>query len=190
MSLTEKQAAFVQAYLIDPNGKKAAISAGYAAGSAEVTAAKLLRVPKVAAELNRRRVALQVQSGVTPEKVLAELAKLGFADIRQVIEWHAVERQLFDEKGEPADVPAVVVSIKDSDDMSGDAAAAIAEVSQSKDGAIKVKMHDKLGSLVRIGQHLGMFKAPAGADDPGKKEQAETYSKTAQKGTGWDGLLQ
>lgn len=190
MSLTEKQAAFVEAYLLDPNGKKAAIAAGYAVGSAEVTAAKLLRVPKVAAELKRRRKILQVQSGVTPEKVLAELARLGFADIRQVIEWHSIERALFTETGEPADVSGVVVSIKDSADMTADAAAAIAEVSQSKDGTIKVKMHDKLASLVRIGQHLGMFKAPTGVDEQGKKEQADSLSQTAQKGTAWDGLLQ
>lgn len=74
--------------------------------------------------------------------------------------------------------------------MTDDAAAAIAEVSQSKDGTIKVKMHDKLASLVRIGQHLGMFKPASGGEELGKKEQADSLSQTAQKGTAWDGLLQ
>lgn len=190
MSLTDKQAAFVEAYLLDPNGKKAAIAAGYAAGSAEVTAAKLLRVPKVAAELERRRKALSVKAGITPEMVLIELAKVGFGDIRQVIEWRSIERALFTETGEPADVAGVVVEIKDSADITAEAAATISEISQAKDGTIKVKMHDKLGALVRIGQHLGMFRAPATGEEPGKKEQAEGVSKTAHKGTSWDGLLQ
>lgn len=190
MSLTDKQAAFVDAYLLDPNGKKAAIAAGYAAGSAEVTAAKLLRHAKVAAELKKRRLALSVKAGITPEMVLSELAKVGFADIRQVLHWRSVNQTLFTDAGEPADVPGVVLEIKDSDDITAEAAATISEISQSKDGTIKVKMHDKLGALVRIGQHLGMFKQPTTGDEPGKKEQAEDLARTAHRGTGWDGLLQ
>ena len=34
---------------------------------------------------------------------------------------------------------------------------AVAEVSQSANGALRVKMHDKHGPLVSIGKHLGMF---------------------------------
>jgi phage terminase small subunit len=34
---------------------------------------------------------------------------------------------------------------------------AIAEVSQSPNGALRVKMHDKHAALVSIGKHLGMF---------------------------------
>ncbi len=34
---------------------------------------------------------------------------------------------------------------------------ATAEVSQSPNGALRVKMHDKHGPLVSIGKHLGMF---------------------------------
>jgi phage terminase small subunit len=34
---------------------------------------------------------------------------------------------------------------------------AVAEVSQSPNGALRVKMHDKHGPLVSIGKHLGMF---------------------------------
>ncbi|WP_448651758.1 hypothetical protein ACSHWC_28830 [Pseudomonas fluorescens] len=42
-------------------------------------------------------------------------------------------------------------------------AAAIAEVSQGRDG-LKVKLHDKKGALVDIGRHLGMFTAPGHAE--------------------------
>ena len=55
MSLTAKQAAFVAAYLVDTNGKKAAIKAGYSAAGAEVAASRLLRHPKVAAALKKAK---------------------------------------------------------------------------------------------------------------------------------------
>lgn len=189
MPLTEKQTRFIDAYLVDPNGKKAAVAAGYSPAGAEVTASKLLRHPKVAEELQRRRALLATRAGVTPEMVVAELAKVGFSDIRQVMAWRGVSTRLFDEKGEPVDVPEVVLDLKASEELTPEAAAAISEVSRSKDGTVKVKMHDKLGALVRIGQHLGMFKTAA-AEEPGKKEQVERQARTAERGTGWDGLLQ
>jgi hypothetical protein len=34
---------------------------------------------------------------------------------------------------------------------------AVAEVSQTASGTVRVKMHDKHGPLVSIGKHLGMF---------------------------------
>lgn len=55
MSLTPKQAAFVVAYLVDSNGKKAAIKAGYSKAGAEVAASRLLRHPKVAEALKKAR---------------------------------------------------------------------------------------------------------------------------------------
>lgn len=52
--LTPRQRLFALEYLKDLNGKQAAIRAGYSAHSAEVTASKLLRVPKVAAFVKNR----------------------------------------------------------------------------------------------------------------------------------------
>jgi len=62
MSLTPKQAAFVKAYLIDPNGKKAAIKAGYSKAGAEVAGSRLLRHPKVAEALKKAREPASDQS--------------------------------------------------------------------------------------------------------------------------------
>jgi phage terminase small subunit len=44
----------------------------------------------------------------------------------------------------------------DSAEIDDDTAAAIAEVSQTRDG-IRIKFHDKLGALEKIGKHLGML---------------------------------
>ena len=57
--------------------------------------------------------------------------------------------------GEPVLMPRV--TIVDADKISDEAAAAVAEVSQTVNGALRVKMHDKHAALVSIGKHLGMF---------------------------------
>lgn len=99
---------------------------------------------------------------VDKAKVLAELAKIGFADIRKIVSWRNDLTRSEDEEDD-GDVVRVVetvsnrVSLTDSDKIDDDTAAAVAEVSQGKDGILKVKMHDKLGALVAIGKHLKMF---------------------------------
>lgn len=54
MSLTNKQQAFVDEYLVDFNATQAAIRAGYSPNGVESTASKLLRNPKVAEAVKQR----------------------------------------------------------------------------------------------------------------------------------------
>jgi hypothetical protein len=49
------------------------------------------------------------------------------------------------------------VTIVDADKISDEAAAAVAEVSQTVNGALRVKLHDKHAALVSLGRHLGLF---------------------------------
>ena len=49
------------------------------------------------------------------------------------------------------------VLVLDSATLPPEVRLAVAEVSQSPNGALRVKMHDKHGPLVSIGKHLGMF---------------------------------
>jgi len=51
-SINDRQAKFVREYVIDHNGKQAAIRAGYSSRSAEVTASKLLSIAKVRAAVD------------------------------------------------------------------------------------------------------------------------------------------
>jgi phage terminase small subunit len=55
--LTARQRRFVAEYLIDLNATQAAIRAGFAPGSAKVTASRLLTNPNLAAEIERRQAA-------------------------------------------------------------------------------------------------------------------------------------
>lgn len=111
-----------------------------------------------------------VRAEITVEKVLRELAKIGFADIRKAVRWsgQAVDADGdVDETLEPqAHGGALkrsfqsaenIVQLIASDEIDEDTAAAISEVSQTAAG-LKVKLYDKRAALVDIGKHLGMFK--------------------------------
>jgi phage terminase small subunit len=72
-TLTPKQSEFVTQYLVDLNGKQAAIRAGYSAKTAEVQASKLLSLPKVAAEVARRQAERAKSVQVSQDYVLQRL---------------------------------------------------------------------------------------------------------------------
>jgi phage terminase small subunit len=118
--------------------------------AADASAAKLLAKPVVRARVDELIAVAAEKAGVTIDRVVAELARIGFADIRQVVSWG----------------PDGVL-VLDSTTLSDDAVAAIAEVSKTREG-MRVKLHDKVTALEKLGRHLGMFKDKvevAGAGD-------------------------
>lgn len=174
MSLTEKQRLFVRAYLLDGNGKKAAIAAGYSPNGAEVAASRLLSQVKVQEALAEARLQLVAVSGVTPEWVLSQLQQMATLDIREVVTWQSEATEMGEdtETGEPILNIVNRVRLVDSDQLTAAAAAAITEVSQGKSG-LKVKKVNRLEALLAIARILGMF--------PG---QAKALPKTAQPPAG------
>lgn len=159
MALSPKQQQFCREYIIDLNATQAAIRAGYAKSGAHVTGHRLLSDAKIAdcvAELQQKRSA---RTEITADRVLAELAKIGFSDIRNVVAWQPNATGMTeDEDGEQRIVTNNEVTLIASTEISDDTAASIAEISQSAQGALKIKLHDKRAALVDLGRHLGMFK--------------------------------
>ncbi|TPM33725.1 terminase small subunit [Mesorhizobium sp. B2-2-2] len=150
--LTAKQARFVAEYLIDLNATQAAIRAGYSAKTAEQQGHQLLKKTSVAAAIASRQAKLADKLEVTQERIVAELAKIGFANMLDYV--------TVGSNGDP---------FVDLSELKRDTAAAIAEVTVEdfKDGRgedardvrrVKFKLHDKKGALVDLGKHLGMFK--------------------------------
>ena len=153
--LTPKQARFVDEYLIDLNATQAATRAGYSEKTAEFQASRLLRNVKVQEAVSARMKAREKRTEITQDKVLAELAKIGFSDIRKAVRWGAGVAVTDPDSGETT--IANGVSLVDSAEVDDDTAVAISEISQTAQG-IKVKLYDKRAALVDIGRHLGMFK--------------------------------
>jgi phage terminase small subunit len=162
-ALSPKHEAFVQAYVSrGMNGTKAyravypSIKSDDVAGAA---AARLLGNVRVQARIAEIMRAGAERAEVTVEQVVRELKLLGFSDIRKVVSWRneLVTRTEKGEDGEPVMVLMPRVTIVDADKISDEAAAAVAEVSQTVNGALRVKMHDKHAALVSLGRHLGLF---------------------------------
>jgi phage terminase small subunit len=162
--LTPKQAAFVRAYLETGNASEAYRRAYNAENMKpeviKVKASELLKNGNVAVTVSQRQAQVAEKHGVTVERIVAELAKIGFSDIRKVVKWGS-RRVTADEMEQEVEAGEAVftnsVQLIPSEQVDDDTAAAIAEISEGQHG-IKIKLHDKKGALVDLGKHLGMFK--------------------------------
>ena len=152
VKLTPKQMRFVDEWLIDFNGKQAAIRAGYSAKTAEATAARLLRNVKVQAEIARRQKDLQRRTEVSQERVVKELARVAFADATDYVQ---VEARTV-EKNDGTELSYQAVTLTETAELSADQRAAIAGIKQGVNG-VEVKLHDKIKALELLGRHIGMF---------------------------------
>lgn len=173
MALTAKQAQFVAEYMIDLNATQAAIRAGYSAKTAGKIGPELLGKTSISEAISKAQKAREARTGITADRVIAELAKIGFADIRKAVRWGdgIVVRNEFG-------TPEVVndVALIGSEQIDDDTAAAIAEICQTAQG-VKIKLHDKRAALIDIGRHIGMFRDKlelTGKDGGPIKTQSET----------------
>jgi phage terminase small subunit len=155
MELTPKQARFVEEFLLDFNATQAAIRAGYSKKSARQVGAANMSKAAISANVKRRTLETGKRLEAKRERVLEELVRLALSDIRTVVKWKTEA----DESGQERQV----VSLTDSDAITDDAAAAIAEVRQTRNGLV-VKLRDKLPALQALARHLGL-------DQPEEDEQ-------------------
>ncbi len=153
-----KHEKFAQEIVKGSSGSSAYMAAGFKAKTvnvARVGASQLLMKPNVSGRINELRAKLADEFAVTQEKIVRELAKMAFSDIRSVVKWGDGVAIKNPETGEALVVNDVVLI--GSEHLDDAAAGGIAEVSQSPNGGLKVKMHDKRAALVDLGKHLGLF---------------------------------
>ena len=75
-TLTPRQERFCRDFLVDMNGTKASVRAGYGERSAHVTASRLLTNTKVAARVAELQAETAKRLEVTADTVMADLARL------------------------------------------------------------------------------------------------------------------
>ena len=140
--LTKKQKRFVEEYLVDLNATQAAIRAGYSEKNAKEIGYENLTKLHIREELENAMKERSERTEITADGVLKELAKVGFADIKNYISWVTAGHQ-------------PVIELVPSDEVDG---AVVKKVSITKDGVFTFELHDKMTALEKIGKHLGMFK--------------------------------
>ena len=106
--LTPKQARFVAEYLVDQNGKQAAIRAGCSPRSAEVTASKWLRLAKVKAAVAQRLERALLKVDLRVEDVLFAIQRHIRADHHDLSEVLDADSNLLNPKLLPPDVAMTI----------------------------------------------------------------------------------
>ena len=145
-TLTEKQKQFCHEYVIDFNGTQAAIRAGYSENSANEIAAENLAKPSVNAYVKALTAKKRDKNELLADRVIAELVKVGFANIQDYIEsGNSITDLTMITKGKAAAVASVKKSITTFDG--------------GEKETVEFKLHDKISALEKIGRHLGLFDA-------------------------------
>jgi phage terminase small subunit len=146
MTLTPKQERFVGEYLKDLNATQAAIRAGYSLRFSEVFVPDLGRARRVATAISEAFKDRAERTRVEQDRVVLELARSAFSDMRQIASW-----------GPDG------ITLKASHELRDDAAATVSVISETvtttKGGEVrrtrKAKQYDKLKALELLGRHSG-----------------------------------
>lgn len=143
--MSPKERIFVLEYLIHFNASEAVRAAGYKCKFPGQMAGKLLEKPDIKKYVARAAAKREKELDLSAERTLQELARIAFVDVRKAVTW---------ESNKDGDVD---VQFKDSADIDAETAAAIAEVTQLKDGGMKIKFHSKPQALNALARHHGLI---------------------------------
>jgi len=151
--LTPKQIIFCKEYLIDFNATRAAKTAGYSEKTAQRMGSENLSKPVIQERILKEIKAREYRTEITADRVLQEIALLGFSDIAHYVE--------IGEDGQ--------VTTKTFEEMPEHASRAIESISEDRiirenpDGTqiivhdkYKFKLHSKIHALEKLFKHLGL----------------------------------
>jgi len=163
-ALTPRRWEFVRQYVALGNGSAAARKAGYSERSASSEASRLLKNDEVITALEWYRASEADRLGVTPARVLGELAAIAFADL--------------------GDYVRIVngVPVVDLGELPAGATRAIASIDETSSG-VRFKLHDKQAALVTLARSFGLLgnDSPAVAVVVGAAESVELATLSADQ---------
>ena len=150
MGLKAKQSCFVQEYLIDLNATQAAIRAGYSPRTADAIGLENLGKPAIKEAIAEAMKAREQRTHITQDRVLQELARLAFCDLRKAFKDDGTLKLPKDIDDETA---AALAGIDTTSTMApgGDDEAPMSLVTK------KIKTFDKGAALTLAMRHLGML---------------------------------
>jgi phage terminase small subunit len=143
--VTPRQASFIAEYLVDGNATRAARVAGFSEGSADVTGARLLKNPKVAAALAAAQARLAEKYEVRIERTARKLAEIAYGDIGNLL---AEDGSL---------LPLQRMSEAARTMIAGLDVQTAVEDNGTRTVSHKVKMADRIRALELLGKYQKMF---------------------------------
>jgi phage terminase small subunit len=145
-----KHERFAQALAQGSSASAAYVEAGYS--KSDSNASRLSGNEKVRARVGEILSEGAAKAGVTVQRIVDELAKVGFANMGDYL--HATTGGdpffVYDQLTDEQKAALSEVTVEDFKDGRGEDARDVRR--------IKFKLYDKLGALEKLGKHLGMFK--------------------------------
>lgn len=139
------------------NGTQAAISAGYAKGSAHVAASRLISDVKIAARVDNLRRSKLKALHMGADEVLAELAKVARASMRELLHITPDGDPYIDlSKASPETLDAISKA-EIEDFVDGREVDDKGETIKRDVRRVKVTMHPKLNALTTLAKHHGLL---------------------------------
>jgi len=139
--MNDQERRFVAEYLVDLNASAAAKRAGYGGKRYAWRAHKLVRRHDIAAAIAKGEAERAENRRVTADRVLAEFARIGFADMRTFVDWGPNR-----------------FALRDRDllsDWEGGAVAHVEPPTNGKPG--RIRLHDKHAALEVLARHTGLL---------------------------------
>lgn len=146
--LSPKQLRFCQEYVIDNNGTKAAIRAGYSQSTAKEQASRMLTKVNIKKLVKKLKNGIANNNNITAEMVRDELAKCGFSNLQDYI---TDENSILDLSKIPRDQAAALQAIKVTETIT------IVDKKPVTRRETSFKLSDKIAALEKLGRHLGIF---------------------------------
>ncbi len=142
--LTAKQEKFARSWVSNGHyGLQAALFAGYSNKTAKFIASENLTKPNVKAFITKLEQPVLKKLGLDENWVLTKLANYSEALITDYFTY---------------DKETKMIELKDLTELPKQMIEAIEEISQDKDGRLKIKLVGKRACVVDIGRNYGMFK--------------------------------
>ena len=139
--LTELQKRFVAEYLVDLNATQAAKRAGYKDPN---IGRQLITNHNVSEAIQKAIAKREQRTQITQDMVLRELAAIGFSKATDYVT-----------------IESGCAVINDTSGLTDAQRGAIASIERTKYG-IKIRLHDKVRALEKLGEHLGLFDSRVG----------------------------
>lgn len=158
--LTPKQEAFAQHYVTNGGNASEAYRQCYdvkpdaSKNSIHVCACKVLANPKVSVRVAELQATVAAKHGVTIDRIVSELATLGFSNMQDYMKVGDDGVPRLDFKGMTRERSSAISEMTVEEFLGKQDG----EESPGAVRKVKFKLYDKRAALVDLGKHLGMFK--------------------------------
>lgn len=147
--LSKREEAFAKSYAAHENGTKAATEAGYSKRSAHSQSTVLLKRPEVQERIFALRMAASLRTNVTVDRVLLEMARVAFADVRNIFD---DDGNLLPPKEWDDETAASIVGLDTTQSV-----LQIDDRTQVTNHLSKVRRADKMAALDKLARHLQIY---------------------------------